>query len=156
MNEFWNYIKGYCTPQTITVITTLILFLVAILKLISTVKSLETQKAMTLGNLLEALKTYNAQEIKKGIMQVVEPIVQEINMIKPYLTTFTKVLALSQENTPESRVAILELIEKMGKEDNDALIETAKEVIATQVEDDKKKKEEQTKKLDAIITKPVE
>lgn len=156
MNEFWNYIKEYCTPQTLTVITTLILFLVAILKLISMVKTLESQKSMTLGNLLTALKEYNAVEIKKAIIEVVNPVVEEINTIKPYLTTFIKVLALSQENTPESRVAILELIEKMGKQDNDALIETAKEIINAQVEDDKKKKEEQTKKLDAIITKPVE
>jgi hypothetical protein len=156
MNEFWNYVKEYCTPQTITVITTLILFLVAILKLISMVKTLESQKSMTLGNLLTALKENNAVEIKKNIIEVVQPIVQELADIKPYLITFTKVLALSQENTPESRVAILELIEQMGKQDNSALIEIAKEVINTQVEDDKKKKEEQGKKLDAIISRPVE
>ncbi len=156
MNEFWNYVKDYLTPQTITVITTVILFLVAILKLISMVKTLNKQKAMTMDNLKSALEEQNANEIAKAVVEVTMPIVEQINKILPYLNTFSKILALSQENTPESRVAILNLIEQMGKEENEILVNTAKKVISTQVEEDKKRKEEQNKKLDAIIEKPVE
>lgn len=156
MNEFWNYVKDYLTPQTITVITTVIMFLVAILKLISMVKTLNKQKAMTMDNLKSALEEQNANEIAKAVVEVTMPIVEQINKILPYLNTFSKILALSQENTPESRVAILNLIEQMGKEENEILVNTAKKVISTQVEEDKKKKEEQNKKLDAIIEKPVE
>lgn len=156
MNEFWNYVKDYLTPQTITVITTVIMFLVAILKLISMVKTLNKQKAMTMDNLKTALEEQNANEIAKAVVEVTMPIVEQINKILPYLNTFSKILALSQENTPESRVAILNLIEQMGKEENEILVNTAKKVISTQVEEDKKRKEEQNKKLDAIIEKPVE
>lgn len=156
MNEFWNYVKDYLTPQTITVITTVIMFLVAILKLISMVKTLNKQKAMTMDNLKSALEEQNANEIAKAVVEVTMPIVEQINKILPYLNTFSKILALSQENTPESRVAILNLIEQMGKEENEILVNTAKKVISTQVEEDKKRKEEQNKKLDAIIEKPVE
>lgn len=156
MNEFWNYVKDYLTPQTITVITTVIMFLVAILKLISMVKTLNKQKAMTMDNLKSALEEQNANEIAKAVVEVTMPIVEQINKILPYLNTFSKILALSQENTPESRVAILNLIEQMGKEENEILVNTAKKVISTQVEEDKKRKEEQNKKLDEIIEKPVE
>lgn len=156
MNEFWNYVKDYLTPQTITVITTVIMFLVAILKLISMVKTLNKQKAMTMDNLKTALEEQNANEIAKAVVEVTMPIVEQINKILPYLNTFSKILALSQENTPESRVAILNLIEQMGKEENEILVNTAKKVISTQVEEDKKRKEEQNKKLDEIIEKPVE
>lgn len=156
MNEFWNYVKEYLTPQTVTVITTVIMFLVAILKLISMVKTLNKQKVMTLDNLKSALEEQNANEIAKAVVEVTMPIVEQVNKILPYLNTFSKILALSQENTPESRVAILNLIEQMGKEENEILVNTAKKVISIQVEEDKKRKEEQTEKLDAIINRPVE
>lgn len=156
MNEFWNYVKDYLTPQTVTVITTVIMFLVAILKLISMVKTLNKQKAMTIDNLKSALEEQNEKEIEKAVVEVTMPIIEQINKILPYLNTFSKILALSQENTPESRVAILNLIEQMGKEENEILVNAAKKVISAQVEEDKKRKEEQTKKLDAIIEKPVE
>lgn len=156
MNEIWNYVKEYLTPQTVTVITAVIMFLVAIIKLISMVKNLNKQKAMTMDNLKKALEEQNANEIAKAVVEVTMPIVEQVNKILPYLNTFAKILALSQENTPESRIAILNLIEQMGKEENEILVNTAKKVISTQVEEDKKRKEEQTKKLDVIIDKPVE
>lgn len=154
--EFWNYVKEYFTPQTITVITTVIMFLVAILKLISMVKTLNKQKAMTMENLKEALRKENEKEVKKAVVEVTMPIVEQVKAIMPYLITFSKVLALSQENTPESRVAILELLADMGKQDNSALIEAAKGIIEQQVEEDKKKKDALIDKLDNIIAKPVE
>lgn len=154
--EFWNYVKEYFTPQTITVITTVIMFLVAILKLISMVKTLNKQKAMTMDNLKVALSKQNELEIKKAVVEVTMPIVEQVKAIMPYLITFSKVLALSQENTPESRVAILELLADMGKQDNSALIEAAKGIIEQQVEEDKKKKDALIDKLDNIIAKPVE
>ena len=156
MNEFWNYVKEYFTPQTITVITTVIMFLVAILKLISMVKTLNKQKAMTMDNLKVILSKQNELEIKKAVVEVTMPIVEQVKAIMPYLITFSKVLALSQENTPESRVAILELLADMGKQDNSALIEAAKGIIEQQVEEDKKKKDALIDKLDNIIAKPVE
>lgn len=156
MNEFWTYVKEYFTPQTITVITTVIMFLVAILKLISMVKTLNKQKAMTMDNLKVALSKQNELEIKKAVVEVTMPIVEQVKAIMPYLITFSKVLALSQENTPESRVAILELLADMGKQDNSALIEAAKGIIEQQVEEDKKKKDALIDKLDNIIAKPVE
>lgn len=159
MNEFWEALKGYFTPETITVITTVILFLVALLKLVSMVKTLNKQKAMTLENLkqvlLDALKSQNQEEINKAMVDILQPVLKAVNEINPYLQTFAKILALSQENTPTSRLAILELIENMGKTDTQ-LIETAKDTVNEEVKQEEIKKQETIAQLEVIEKRPVE
>ena len=154
--EFWNLCKEWLTPQTITVITTVIMFLVAILKLISMVKTLNKQKALTMDNLLAALEKQNKDEINKALVEITQPILETVKSIIPYLMTFSKILALSQENTPESRVAILNLLSEMNKTDNDALIEAAKEIIEAQTKAEQEKKEKLIGEMDKIIVKPID
>lgn len=161
MKEFWNTFISYMTPQTITSITAVLMFLVATLKLISMVKTLNKQKAMTLENvkevLLDALKSQNEEEIDKAINEVLTPVLSAVNEITPYLQTFAKILALSQENTPTSRLAILELIENMGKTDVE-IVDNAKECVKIEVEKQENVKQEQLKLLDEIEfkNKPIE
>lgn len=159
MREFWELLKSYMTPQTITTITAVLMFLVATLKLISMVKTLNKQKAMTIDNLkailLEALKSQNEEEIQKAINEVVSPIAKQVDEMTPYLQTFAKILALSQENTPTSRVAILELLENMGKTDT-KLIQEAKQEVENQVVQEEVKKQETIAKLEEIENKPIE
>ena len=159
MNEFWEALKGYLTPETITVITTVLLFLVSLLKLVSMVKTLNKQKAMTMENLkevlLNALKSQNQEEINRAIVEILNPVLNAVNEINPYLQTFAKILALSQENTPTSRLAILELIENMGKTDTQ-LIETAKDTVNEEVKQEEIKKQETIAQLEVIEKRPVE
>lgn len=159
MNEFWEALKGYLTPETITVITTVLLFLVSLLKLVSMVKTLNKQKAMTMENLkevlLNALKSQNQEEINKAMVEILNPVLNAVNEINPYLQTFAKILALSQENTPTSRLAILELIENMGKTDT-KLIETAKDTVNEEVKQEEIKKQETIAQLEVIEKRPVE
>ena len=159
MEEILGYLKEFLTPQTMTTITAVLMFLVATLKLISMVKTLNKQKAMTLENvkqvLLSALKTQNQEEIQKAINEVLTPVLNAVNEINPYLQTFAKILALSQENTPTSRLAILELIENMGRTDIQ-LIENAKEVVNEEVKKEEMKKQETIEQLSEIERRPVE
>lgn len=156
--DFWNWCKEYFTPETITVITTVILFLVALLKLVSVIAKLKKEQHTTLDvveqNLKVALTTQNKEELKNAINNVVNPIKKDVEEIKPYLEAFAKILALSQENTPQSRVAILDVLANMGKTDN-ALLETTRETIQEEVIETEKKKLEKVEKLDKII-KPIE
>lgn len=156
--DFWNWCKEYFTPEVITVITTVILFFVALLKLISVIKKLKKEQHTTLEvveeNLKTALTTQNKEELRNAINNVVNPIKKDVEEIKPYLEAFAKILALSQENTPQSRVAILDVLANMGKTDN-ALLETTRETIQEQVAETEKKKVEKVEKLDKII-KPIE
>lgn len=156
--DFWNWCKEYFTPETITVITTVILLLVALLKLVSVIKKLKKEQHTTLEtveeNLKVALTTQNKEELNNAINNVVNPIKKDVEEIKPYLEAFAKILALSQENTPQSRVAILDVLANMGKTDN-ALLETTRETIQEEVIETEKKKLEKVEKLDKII-KPIE
>lgn len=155
MNEFVKIIKEYLTPETVTTITAVLMFLVSSLKMISTIKTLSKQKSTTIDDVMSALKSQNKEEIENAINDVVTPIVNTVNEINPYLQTFAKILALSQENTATSRLAILELIEKMGTVDGDTLAD-AKESVQTEVKNEQEKKQETLAKLESIENKPVE
>lgn len=153
--EFWEAVKGYLTPETITVITTVILFLVALLKLVSVVKNLKEQHTLTMDNLLKLLSVQNKEEFDKAKIDLNKSVVDLIEPIIPYFKTFAKILALSQENTPESKVAILNLIEELGTIDAN-LVNEAKNVINNQVATEEAMKLATIQKLEKIEAKPQE
>ena len=153
--EFWETLKGYLTPETITVITTVVLFLVALLKLVSVVRNLKEQHTLTMDNLLKLLSAQNKNEFEKAKLELNQSVSGLIEPIIPYFKTFAKILALSQENTPESRTAILNLIEELGTIDANLLAE-AKKVINIEVQTEALKKAETLKQLEQIENKPVE
>lgn len=153
--EFWQTLKGYLTPETITVCITVFSFLVALLKLVSTVKDLKTQKAMTMENLMKNLSIQNAEEFEKETQALVKVIVDIIQPLLKYSEVMAKVLALSQENTPESRVAILNLIQTLGTIDEN-IIAQAKTLVEEQETAKEEKKQAKIEQLEAIEHKPVE
>lgn len=154
--EFWELVKDYLTPQTLTAITSLILLCVAVLKLVSVVSNLKKQNAMTMDNLLERLKgvvqDVGNNQVQKAILELINPLELKIDALQPVLEVFSKILALSQENSPESRLAILDLIEQLGNLKDVKLIETTKETIVTKEEE----KAEVKKELEEIANLPVE
>ena len=153
--EFWETLKGYITPETITVRITVFSFLVALLKLVSVVKDEKTRKIMTMENLLKNLSIQNAEEYEKEKDALMKLIVSLITPLIQYSEAMAKVLALSQENTPESRVAILDIIQSLGVIDKN-LIEQAKTVVSEEVTTKEEKKKVVVEQLQAIENKPVE
>lgn len=153
--EFWETLKGYITPETITVCITVFSFLVALLKLVSVVKDLKTQKAMTMENLMKNLSVQNTEEFEKEKQDLIKVTMDLIQPLLKYSEVMAKVLALSQENTPESRVAILELIQSLGTIDAN-LIEQAKTLVTKQEVEKEEKKQAKIEQLEAIENKPVE
>lgn len=153
--EFWETLKGYITPETITTCITVFTFLVALLKMVSVITDLKKQKAMTMENLLKNLSIQNAEEYEKEKQALTNLIVSLITPLVEYSQAMAKVLALSQENTPESRVAILEIIQSLGMIDKN-LIEQAKKVVSEEVEAKEEKKQAIVKQLEQIENKPVE
>ena len=153
--EFWETLKGYITPETITVCITVFSFLVALLKLVSVVKDLKTQKAMTMEKLLNILTSQNAEEFEKEKQDLMKVIIDIIQPLLKYSEVMAKVLALSQENTPESRVAILEIVQSLGTIDKD-LVEKAKNVVVNETIAKEEKKKVVVEQLTAIENKPIE
>lgn len=153
--EFWETLKGYITPETITTCITVFTFLVALLKMVSVITDLKKQKAMTMENLLKNLSIQNAEEYEKEKQELTKLVVSLITPLVEYSQAMAKVLALSQENTPESRVAILDIIQSLGVIDKN-LIEQAKTVVSEEVEAKEEKKQAIVEQLEQIENKPVE
>ena len=91
--------------------------------------------------------------MQKAVETVTLPVCESIVKIKPYLDTFIKVLALSQENTPQSRLAILDLLQEMGKQE---IVVNAIKVVNDEVKATTEKEEKLSKELKEVIEKPVE
>ena len=88
--------------------------------------------------------------MKKDIDAILPKVLKTQETTNEILSIFSKILALSQENTPESRVAILDLISKLGTTGQE-VVDNAKEVIAEEQRLIEEHKDEINKKLDEII-----
>ena len=66
------------------------------------------------------------------------------------MTIFAKILALSQENTPESRIAILNLISELGVVTKE-IVDNAKVIVEDAVKQEEEKKEQVENQLNEII-----
>jgi len=156
--DFWQLLQEkILTPETITLITLLLGVIGALLKCISSVKNLKIKNALTLENveqtLKESLQAQNKIELDRLTAEITEPLATEINGFKPVLEAFAKVLALSQENTPNSKLAILELLSQMGKVDTQVVEKAKNEVIKQELEQQEKKEQvlEELKKIEMPV-----
>jgi D-alanyl-D-alanine dipeptidase len=126
---------------------------IGLLKAISVIKNLKVDKELTLEKVKEELGKQLSNETKEqlnqAMIELTKPIAEQVNSIIPTLETFGKVLALSQENTPTSRLAILELLTNT-KQVEVQVVEQAKEEINWQLEEELLKKETQIELLEKI------
>ena len=153
-NELKEWLSKFFEPQQVAMIMTWITYIGTIIGLIAKCYSLAKQKTLTADNVKEAVLEKLGDKVDEAVAnQLSSSIVSITKMIKNQnetLALLTKVMALSQENTPESRVAILELISQLGVV-KDEEIEEMKETINKEVEDKKAIEEETNKSVDTII-----
>ena len=159
--SFWEIVQDMFSGETIAVIVALISLVIGLLKAVGTIKNLKVDKALTLEKIKEQLSeqlTEKQQELLgDALFQITKPIAEQVANMTPTLETFSKVLALSQENTPTSRLAILELLSNVKQVDVE-IVENAKEEVKAQVEEEEIKKEQTIAELEKIekIEMPVE
>lgn len=152
--DIQEYLAKWFEPSQIAMIMSWVAYAGTILGLVVKVKQLAKQKQTT----AEQVKELVLDEIKKSINEEVA------DKVKPYLDgvvkinantndlmkVFTKVLALSQVNDAQSRLAILELIASLGVLDKE-LIEEATKQVEEQVETEEENKNEALEQIDEII-----
>lgn len=151
-----EWVSEWLSPMTITSITAIVSLLGAVLYLINQLKKLAKDKALTTDDVCakvtEALKTIGSETTNNAIIDVVKPIEERVDKMTPILVDFSKILALSQENTPESRIAILDIIEHLGTIGKE-ITDNSKKVVETEAAVIEEKKEETNKKIDEVIEK---
>lgn len=147
-------LNEWFSPQVVATIMSWLAYIGTIIGLVNNLKKMKKEKNLTAQDVKEQV----CAELEKVVSkQVVEKVATYFDgaekmqkEIKDVLETFAKILALSQENTPESRVAILELIQRLGNNTN-GMIETIKETINTQEKEKEEKKQANEEKLNKII-----
>lgn len=154
--DFGEWLEKNFTAEMITTIMSVLTSLAVVLKLASSLKDLAKKKAMTTeevcNKVVEILETTNKESVLKSINDIVKPLEDKVGNITPVLNSFSKILALSQENTPESRLAILELIQSIGNISN-KVVEDAKTEIVNQIEEEQKENKENIAILESIEEK---
>ena len=121
----------------------------ALLKMYANNKSLTTSKILTPQEIADlVMKEINKKE-NNNFSQYVAPLTELVKTSISSSKDLAKIISLMIENTPQSRLAILEIIEKMGSVDT-AVIEESKQKIYTEIEEEKKEKEATIEELDNI------
>lgn len=138
--DWQEWLGQWLSPQTITAIVSILGALGAVLKMAASIKELHKKDQLTIHNVTEAVK----KELPDDVKEVVEPYLDKISkseeQIVKIMEVFSKVLALSQENTPEAKIAILNAIQELGMVQKE-VTEKAKQVIEQKVEEEKQKEE---------------
>lgn len=152
--DFGKWLQTVFTPEVVASILSVITAMGAIIKLVSTMKELAKQNKLSDEHILSIINDTISTSFKSTRSDLIEPLSNDLNKILPVLDKFAKIMALSQENTPESRTAILNLISEIGAEQSDVkkTAEDAKKVVESQVKEEEAKTEAKKETLNEITS----
>lgn len=151
----WNaWLSQWFSPEQVAMIMSWVAYAGTIIGLVAKLRQ------------LAKLKNTTAEDVKKVVLEEIKHSVSEevAEQVKPYLDgvikvsantndvmkVFAKILALSQVNDAQSRIAIIELIASLGVIDKELLVE-AKETIKANEETKEENKNEALDQIDNII-----
>lgn len=127
--------QEWLSPQVLTTITAVLTALVAVLRMVASLKSMAKSKQLTIEGVndvvISNLKTCVSKEVADKIDAYMPEIVAYEKKSNEIMIAFSKILALAQENTPEARKAILEVIQELGIL-NEKTVDSAKKTIEKQ------------------------
>lgn len=151
--EIENVLKEWFSPEVIATIMSWVTYLGTIIGLVVSLKRLKAKNNLTLESvqdvIVKSLEGQISDDVKKELDKFLPEMLLTLQKTNDINKVLTKVLALSQENTPESRVAILNVISELGVVDNKTL-EIAKANIEDEVKTKAVKKEEKLKAVEKI------
>ena len=151
--KYTDWIDAYFSPEKVAMYVSWLAYIGTIVGLVANIKRLRQTNNLTLKNVSDEfrglLSKTVGEEVAKRFDDIVPNVVKVQEQTNGILTIFSKVLALSQENTPESRVAILNLISELGVV-NSNLIDTSKQAIADSIAFAEESKKEIEKKIEKI------
>ena len=123
--------------------------LFAILKLVANNKQLTSSKILTPQEIADlVLKEINKKE-NNNFNAYIQPLTDLVKTSIASSKDLAKIISLMIENTPQSRLAILEIIEKMGSVER-SVIEESRQQIYDEIEQEKQEKQETINELDKI------
>ena len=153
-DEVKEWFDKFFSPQMIAMYISWLAYIGTIIGLVANIKKLKNQNQLTLENVVKAisklLEDLISKEVAKQFEKIAPKLIDGQEKGNQIMSIFAKILALSQENTPESKVAILNLIEELGVVGKE-ITQTAKEVVIESKELAEQAKEELNHKIDEIV-----
>lgn len=152
----WDkFVKEWITPDKVAMYMSWLAYIGTIIGLVANIKRLKKANNLTLKDVSDDVKKTLEETVGKEVAAQTEKFLPDIIAIQTktndILKIFSKILALSQENTPESRVAILQLVEELGSVGKE-ITENAKQAIQDEVTAIQEHKDQVDEKLDKIIS----
>ena len=155
-NESKDWAKEIFSPSNIAMYFTWLAYIVTIIGLAANIKRLRQSNNLTLKNVSTDVKKVLNADIQNSVTEMFDKylptLVAAQEKSNKIMSIFAKILALSQENTPESRIAILDLIKELGVVEQE-LVTTAKQIVEDGQKAIEEHKESMNKQLDEIIEK---
>ena len=137
-------ISKWLTPTLIAAITQVVTVLTVVIKLANDLKNLRKENHFSAQEMYNGVKAVIEPEVKKGVekatVELLEPLYVKVDEITPILEVLVKMMVLLQEDTPESRLAALDLIGELGRVSAQQ-IEKSKKVITDEVEAEQAKEQ---------------
>lgn len=152
--EIKAWLEKFLEPQQVAMIMTWITYAATIIGVVYKLYKMAKEKNLTAesvkNEIMNALGDKVDESVKNQLASAITSLTKTAERQNEVLSLLAKVCALSQENTPESRVAILDLISRLGVVDNSD-IESAKETINKEVAEKKALEQETNNTVDKII-----
>lgn len=152
--DWAEWAKEWLSPQVLTTVTAVLTALVAVLKMVASLKSMAKNKQLTIDGVNEIVISNLKECVSKEVADKIDAYMPEIiayeKKSSEIMIAFSKILALAQENTPEARKAILQVIQELGIINNTA-VESAKKTIEKQEETKKAEEAKKTDDLNKIV-----
>lgn len=146
--------QEWLSPQVLTTVTAVLTALVAVLKMVASLKSMAKSKQLTIEGVndvvISNLKDCVSKEVADKIDAYMPEIVAYEKKSNEIMIAFSKILALAQENTPEARKAILEVIQELGIL-NEKTVDSAKKTIEKQEAQKLAEEQKKTDDIDKVI-----
>lgn len=144
--DFGELLQQYFTPETVTVIVSVITAVITVIKMAVTISKQAKVQVETAKEIAYECKEKAVDAAHDIVENTLKPYIEELKVVKTSLQSFSKIFVLMQENTPEAKLAILKLVEELGTVEVKEIEET-KQVILEQV---KVEEEDKTEKLEIL------
>ena len=149
-----KFVNEFLSADKVAMYMSWLAYIGTIIGLVASLKKLKNANNLTLKNVSDEVQDTLQKNISENVKEQVERFLPNVintqEKTNDILKIFSKVLALGQENTPESRVAILNCIEELGTTGKD-VVDNAKNVIKEEVKAIEEHKENIDNRLDKII-----
>lgn len=144
-----EYLQQIFTPETVTVILTIIASAISVIRMAISLKQSAQTHVKSVDEIASSVVSAAQVAANKIVVEEIKPFLEELSVVKGSLQTFSKVFLLMQEDSPNAKLAIMQLIEDLGQVDVKE-IEQVRDSIVETMKVEEVKEEEKKEKLTKI------